>query len=183
MSAHHRFEDFDQYVNPILEIIVNPNFFYLISPFTYGTVHSYLLSKKFLPEAEAAHLWKQMVCCVEKCHSKGIIVRDLKMSLFVFVDEERYDYSGYDESIIFYFGQCFEDYFFYFCRHEICLESLEDSAVFVNTENDNLEDKYGCVNYISPEKAESFATNKKYPGKVTDAWGLGVILYTMLVGA
>lgn len=69
--------------------MLSPKIFYLISPLTYGTVHSYVLSKKHLPEAEAAHLWRQMVCCVENCHSKGIIISDLRMSKFVFVDKEK----------------------------------------------------------------------------------------------
>jgi len=90
LAAHYRFGDCDQHVNPISEVIISPKSFYLISPPTYGTVHAYVLGKKRLPEAEAANLWKQMVCCVQDCHSKGIIIRDLKMGKFVFVDKERW---------------------------------------------------------------------------------------------
>lgn len=51
-----------------------------------------------------------------------------------------------------------------------------------NIDDDGLSDKHGCPNYVSPEKAEILRSNSRYPGKATDIWGLGVMLYTMLVG-
>lgn len=48
--------------------------------------------------------------------------------------------------------------------------------------NDQLDDKHGCPNYVSPEKAETLQTKLRYPGKASDVWCLGVILYTMLTG-
>jgi len=62
------------------------------------------------------------------------------------------------------------------------MESLEDSALLANPEDDRLGDKNGCPNYVSPEKADIIKSNKRYPGKATDIWALGVILYTMLAG-
>lgn len=62
------------------------------------------------------------------------------------------------------------------------MESLEDAVLLSENSDDGLSDKHGCPNYVSPEKAEILRSNNKYPGKATDIWGLGVMLYTMLVG-
>jgi len=62
------------------------------------------------------------------------------------------------------------------------LESLEDATLLMDPSNDSLDDKHGCPNYVSPEKAQTLKTNLRYPGKASDVWCLGVILYTMLSG-
>lgn len=61
-------------------------------------------------------------------------------------------------------------------RQQLSLESLEDS-VLVGDE-DWLQDKHGCPAYVAPE----ILTSSSYSGKAADMWGLGVMLYTMLVG-
>ncbi len=63
-------------------------------------------------------------------------------------------------------------------RTTLRLESLED-AVVLDTEDDMLSDKHGCPAYVSPEILK---TNSLYSGRAADMWGLGVMLYTMLVG-
>jgi len=62
------------------------------------------------------------------------------------------------------------------------LETLEDAVALPEGGDDGLSDKHGCPNYVSPEKADILRTNTKYPGKATDIWGLGIMLYTMLCG-
>ncbi|XP_042212488.1 tribbles homolog 2-like [Homarus americanus] len=61
-------------------------------------------------------------------------------------------------------------------RQHLELESLEDS-VLVGDE-DWLQDKHGCPAYVAPE----ILTFSSYSGRAADMWGLGVMLYTMLVG-
>lgn len=61
-------------------------------------------------------------------------------------------------------------------RQELELESLEDSVLV--GEEDLLEDKHGCPAYVAPE----ILTSSSYSGRAADMWGLGVMLYTMLVG-
>ena len=68
--------------------------------------------------------------------------------------------------------------YFFFCRSTLRLESLED-AVVLESEDDLLSDKHGCPAYVSPE---ILRTNSQYSGRAADMWGLGVMLYTMLVG-
>lgn len=89
LAAHERLGECSEFVNPINELIVTPKYFCLISPATYGNLHSYIYSKSALKETEAKSLFKQMVSIVNYCHSKGIILRDLKMGRFVFTDKER----------------------------------------------------------------------------------------------
>lgn len=45
-------------------------------------------------------------------------------------------------------------------------------------DEDMLEDKHGCPAYVAPE----ILTSSSYSGRAADMWGLGVMLYTMLVG-
>ena len=59
------------------------------------------------------------------------------------------------------------------------LESLEDAVVLEDYADDLLSDKHGCPAYVSPEILRS---NTQYSGRAADMWGLGVMLYTMLVG-
>ena len=68
---------------------------------------------------------------------------------------------------------------YFFCRNTLKLESLEDAVVLENEEHDLLSDKHGCPAYVSPEILRRDAL---YSGRAADMWGLGVMLYTMLVG-
>ena len=67
----------------------------------------------------------------------------------------------------------------FYCRTEVKLESLEDAVVLEEYSDDLLSDKHGCPAYVSPEILRS---NTQYSGRAADMWGLGVMLYTMLVG-
>ena len=63
---------------------------------------------------------------------------------------------------------------------DIKLESLEDAVVLEDIDDDFLSDKHGCPAYVSPEILRG--TTSKYSGRQADMWGLGVMLFTMLVG-
>ena len=65
------------------------------------------------------------------------------------------------------------------CRVNLKLESLEDAVVLDEMDHDLLSDKHGCPAYVSPEILKRDAI---YSGRAADMWGLGVMLYTMLVG-
>uniref|UniRef100_T1JD19 Protein kinase domain-containing protein n=1 Tax=Strigamia maritima TaxID=126957 RepID=T1JD19_STRMM len=62
-------------------------------------------------------------------------------------------------------------------RTQLKLESLEDAVTF--DEDDSLGDKHGCPAYVSPQL---LTASDSYSGCSADAWSLGVMLYTMLVG-
>ena len=66
-----------------------------------------------------------------------------------------------------------------YCRVNLKLESLEDAVVLDEMDHDLLSDKHGCPAYVSPEILKRDAI---YSGRAADMWGLGVMLYTMLVG-
>lgn len=70
-------------------------------------------------------------------------------------------------------------FFSSFFRTDLKLESLEDAVVLENESDDLLSDKHGCPAYVSPEILKC---NTRYSGRAADMWGLGVMLYTMLVG-
>ena len=71
------------------------------------------------------------------------------------------------------------EFFFSSFRDELKLESLEDAVVLDDEADDSLTDKHGCPAYVSPE---ILRCNTVYSGRAADMWGLGVMLYTMLVG-
>lgn len=151
LSAHFRVDGHPN-INPVCEVIVGDLQTYLLFPPCYTDLHSYVRTRRRLREPQARPLFRQIVSAVHEAHSKGIILRDLKLRKFVFADES---------------------------RTELKLESLEDAVVLENDSDDLLSDKHGCPAYVSPEILKS---NSQYSGRSADMWGLGVMLYTMLVG-
>ncbi|XP_018799933.1 PREDICTED: CBL-interacting protein kinase 17 [Bactrocera latifrons] len=118
----------------------------------YEDLHTYVRNKRRLHENEAKALFHQIAETVRLCHQKGVILRDLKLKRFFFIDE---------------------------ARTKIQYESLEGSMILNDPADDTLSDKIGCPLYTAPEL---LCPNPTYQGKPADMWSLGVILYTMLVG-
>jgi tribbles-like protein len=152
LLAAHYRVDGQPHINTIQEVVVGSENVYLVFPPCAGDLHSYVRSRRRLREAAARHLFRQVVSAVHSAHSAGIVLRDLKLRKFVFTDES---------------------------RSELKLESLEDAVVLDSADDDVLSDKHGCPAYVSPEILKS---NTRYSGRAADMWGLGVMLYTMLVG-
>ena len=59
---------------------------YLFKGMSFGDLHNYLKQHKHLSEIQAVPLFRQIVEMVQDVHSKGIVLRDLKLKKFVFVD-------------------------------------------------------------------------------------------------
>ena len=138
-------------INEILEILIGDTKVYIFFNKHYGDLHSYVRNKRKLKESEASKLFYQIVSTVESCHQKGIVLRDLKLRKFVFKDS---------------------------AKTQLKLEGLEDACI-LKVDNDLLDDKQGCLAYVSPEILH---TRDTYSGKAADVWSLGVILYTMVIG-
>ena len=152
LLAAHYRVDGHPRINPIQEVVVGAKHIYLVFPPCHGDMHCYVRTRRRLREPNARHLFRQIVAAVHEAHEKGIVLRDLKLRKFVFTDES---------------------------RTEVKLESLEDAVVLEDYSDDLLSDKHGCPAYVSPE---ILRTNTRYSGRAADMWGLGVMLYTMLVG-
>lgn len=100
MEAHRRLADYSDRVTCISRVIrVTPESssdagadeqLYLLSPASYGDLHSYLRSKRRLREPEARALFRQAAEAVHHCHSHGVVLTDLKLRRFVFADPQRY---------------------------------------------------------------------------------------------
>nr|XP_020466780.1 tribbles homolog 3-like [Monopterus albus] len=117
-------------------------------------MHAYVRNRKRLGEEETRLLFAQMLNAVSHCHGHGVILRDLKLRRFVFID--RY-------------------------RTRLALLGLDECVLLDgNHEDDSLTDRHGCPAYVGPE----LLTNGKgsYSGRAADIWSLGVSLYTMLIG-
>ncbi|XP_012736793.2 tribbles homolog 3 [Fundulus heteroclitus] len=136
------------------DVVVGEDGLYVFLPDHHGDMHAYVRSRKRLDEEEAGRLFAQMLNAVTHCHHKGVILRDLKLRRFVFMDPY---------------------------RTRIALLGLNDSVVLHgNLDDDFLKDRHGCPAYVGPE----LLTNGKgsYSGRAADIWSLGVSLYTMLIG-
>lgn len=55
----------------------------------YENLHTYIRHEKRLCEAEARAIFHQICQTVQVCHRNGIILRDLKLKRFYFIDEAR----------------------------------------------------------------------------------------------
>ncbi|CAF1008652.1 unnamed protein product [Brachionus calyciflorus] len=120
----------------------------------YGDLHSYMKEKKRLDETEAKHIYRQCVQAVLDCHENGIIIRDIKLKKFVFLDQE---------------------------KTQLGLANLEDCLILDEEATDDLiKSQQGCPAYVSPEVLNPSQTS--YSGRLSDSWSLGIILYTLLIG-
>ncbi|EDW18878.2 tribbles [Drosophila mojavensis] len=89
----------------------------------YENLHTYIRHEKRLCEQEARAIFHQICQTVQVCHRNGIILRDLKLKRFYFIDE---------------------------ARTKLQYESLEGSMI-LDGEDDTLSDKIGCPLYTAPE--------------------------------
>lgn len=127
---------------------------YVIFDQHYGDLHSYMKEKKKLEEPEAKHIFRQCVEAVHKCHENGIMIRDIKLKKFVFLDQE---------------------------KTTIGLANLEDCLLLdEDAPNDLIKSQQGCPAYVSPEVLNP--GQNSYSGRLSDSWSLGIILFTLLVG-
>ncbi|XP_059186071.1 tribbles homolog 2-like [Centropristis striata] len=137
----------------LLDVVVGQDSVYVFLPGHHSDMHAYLRSKKRLSEEEAGHLFAQMVNAVTHCHHHGVVLRDLKLRRFVFIDKY---------------------------RTRLALLGLDDCVLLHGNHDDSLTDRHGCPAYVSPELLTN--GSRSYSGRAADIWSLGVSLYTMLIG-
>ncbi|XP_070704484.1 tribbles homolog 3 [Pempheris klunzingeri] len=138
----------------LLDVVIGQDSVYVFLPPHHGDMHAYVRSRKRLSEEEAGHLFSQMLNAVAHCHRRGVILRDLKLRRFVFIDKY---------------------------RTRLALLGLNDCVLLHGSQNDDsLTDRHGCPAYVSPELLTN--GNRSYSGRAADIWSLGVSLYTMLIG-
>ncbi|XP_049606825.1 tribbles homolog 1 [Syngnathus scovelli] len=139
-------------VSTVQEVILGEHEVYIFLEKDFGNMHTLVKSHRRLDETRARVLFRQMAQAVAHCHQAGVVLGDLKLRKFVFVDQN---------------------------RTQVRLESLEDCHVLEDPRDDAMCDTHGCPAYVSPEIL-SGAT--PYSGKMSDMWSLGIVLYTMLAG-
>ncbi|XP_051835416.1 tribbles homolog 3 isoform X1 [Antechinus flavipes] len=111
------------HVAPVAEAVLGKHHVYVFFPRAHGDMHSYVRERRRVPEREAAALFLQMAQAVAHCHHHNLVLRDLKLRKFVFVNPE---------------------------RTKLALENLEDSCLLTGPD-DSLWDKHGCPAYVGPE--------------------------------
>ena len=106
MESSERIYNFKEIILEENTASSKPSQAYVIYEPHYGDLHEYMKEKQRLDEEEAKKIFEQCVECVNECHLKGIIVRDIKLKRFVFVNAERYYTLG-----------CFKHDFSYFNKY------------------------------------------------------------------
>ena len=86
LIAHNRV-DGHPHINPLQEVIVGDKLSYLFFPPCSTDLHSYVRTRRRLREPHARILFRQIVSAVHEAHSKGLVLRDLKLRKFVFTDD------------------------------------------------------------------------------------------------
>ncbi len=71
------------------EVISGRSRTYLLFPPASTDLHTYVRTRRRLREHQARHLFRQVVSAVKEAHSRGIVLRDLKLRKFVFTTESR----------------------------------------------------------------------------------------------
>uniref|UniRef100_A0A915IP01 Protein kinase domain-containing protein n=1 Tax=Romanomermis culicivorax TaxID=13658 RepID=A0A915IP01_ROMCU len=98
--------------------------YYLFTPRHYGSLHVHVVDRKKLDSLQALRLYKQIVEAAAYCHSRGIILRDVKLRKFVFADEQRRNVRFFD---------------------------LDEFHILADPRNDTIRERNGCPAYVSPE--------------------------------
>lgn len=154
MEGSERIFSFKEIIFDSNDFLKKEQYVYVIFNLFYGDLHSYMKEKKRLDETEAKFIFRQCVEAVNDCHQRGVIVRDIKLKKFVFIDPE---------------------------KTKIALTNPEDCLVLdEDAENDMIKSQQGCPAYVSPEVLNT--SQVKYSGKLSDSWSLGIVLYTLLLG-
>jgi serine/threonine protein kinase len=144
-----------EYVYKYEHLLHKDQFVYVFYKPYFGDLHSYMKDKKKLDELEAKFIFKQCVQAVLDCHENGIILRDIKLKKFVFLNEE---------------------------RTKLAIANIEDSLILENeTGSDFINSQQGCPAYVSPEVLNSSQTS--FSGCLSDSWSLGIVLFTLLFGS
>jgi serine/threonine protein kinase len=144
-----------EYVYKYEHLLHKDQFVYVFYSPYFGDLHSYMKEKKKLDELEAKFIFKQCVQAVLDCHENGIILRDIKLKKFVFLNEE---------------------------RTKLAIANIEDSLILDNeTGSDFINSQQGCPAYVSPEVLNSSQTS--FSGCLSDSWSLGIVLFTLLFGS
>lgn len=89
MEGYKRIFSFKEIILDAANLGVANHYVYVIFDQFFGDLHSYMKEKKRLDEAEAKQIFRQCVEAVNDCHQNGIIVRDIKLKKFVFIDSEK----------------------------------------------------------------------------------------------
>ena len=89
IAAQHALVGSESGVRSPLQVVLGSDKSWLVFPSYNGDLHSYVRSKRRLREHEAQKLFTQVSSTVSHCHHHGVVLRDLKLRKFVFVDTEK----------------------------------------------------------------------------------------------
>jgi serine/threonine protein kinase len=116
--------DKHEQITEIREIIFEEPHFFVMHDTHFGTLHTHVQTKKRLEESEAKLLFKQIVSVVSHAHDNSIILRNIKLTNFIFADE---------------------------MHTKLKIDTLDEALILINPNDDLLTHKVGCPAYVSPE--------------------------------
>ncbi len=78
-----------EHINEVEEVLLGESQAYVFFQPHHGDLHSYVRARRRLKEAETLRLFRQIVAAVEHCHDSGVVLRGLKLRMFVFKDADK----------------------------------------------------------------------------------------------
>ena len=76
-------------VHPVSDVTTLQDQAFVFSSKPFGDLHNFLKQRRKLKEGLAASIFRQIVLLVRDAHRKNVVLRDLKLKKFVFLDPER----------------------------------------------------------------------------------------------
>ncbi|EDV23612.1 uncharacterized protein TRIADDRAFT_27641 [Trichoplax adhaerens] len=110
-------------INRIVQVVLGRRYAYLFYDRHCDDLYSYIRKNGCINEEDCLSIFRQIVQVVAHCHKHGIILNDLKLRKFLFMDTN---------------------------RDTIVIDGLEDGCILVDP-NDKPSIKHRCPAYVAPE--------------------------------
>lgn len=167
-EIHHHRQLHHPHICQLYEVIATETSIWLVTELcSGGELYDYLEEKRRLSEEETRNLFGQLCLAVGYAHERGVVHRDVKLENVLLDERCRVKLGD--------FG---------FTREYDPNSMLETFCGTTGYVLVNVAPRFILMyrlsrSYASPEMLQG----KKYVGPETDVWSLGIILYTLLVGA
>uniref|UniRef100_A0A8R1DXU6 Protein kinase domain-containing protein n=1 Tax=Caenorhabditis japonica TaxID=281687 RepID=A0A8R1DXU6_CAEJA len=138
------------------EIIKSSGRFIIFNPIETNTIHTYCVERlDSITEKEVMNIYKKVVEIVRFCHARRVLVRNFKPRNFYLTKSENGEFTV---------RPCF----------------IQDMSIEEDHTDPQHTRRAVCIPFMAPEMISADA--RPLHSRSTEIWGLGVLLYILLVG-